>query len=116
PLATPSFPDALPISLVSSLAYLDRADGTHTADTRAIMRRQLAQLVRLVDDLLDVSRITRGRLDLRRQRVELADVIRAAVETCAPLIERHEHELVVELPEAPIRLDADPVRLAQVLA
>src|SRR5690606_2703150 len=55
--------------LVSSLDYLDRADGTHTADTRAIMRRQLAQLVRLVDDLLDVSRITRGRLDLRRQRV-----------------------------------------------
>src|SRR5690606_5925556 len=61
--------------LVTSLDYLDRIDSTalEAVGARAIMRRQLAQLVRLVDDLLDVSRITRGRLDLRRQRVELAN-------------------------------------------
>ncbi|HEX6994097.1 MAG TPA: ATP-binding protein [Gammaproteobacteria bacterium] len=104
--------------LVSSLDYLDRigSPDPNAAGIRAIMRRQLAQLVRLVDDLLDVSRITRGRLDLRRQRVELADVMRSAVETCAPLIEQHEHELVVTFSPEPIWLDADPVRLAQVLA
>jgi len=65
---------------------VDRIDSTalEAVGARAIMQRQVAQLVRLVDDLLDVSRITRGRLDLRRQRVELANVMRAAVETCAP--------------------------------
>ena len=104
--------------LVSSLDYLDRVDGTDSkaAGARAIMRRQLAQLVRLVDDLLDVSRITRGRLDLRRQRVELGDVMRSAVETCTPLIEQRKHELLVTFPPEPVWLDADPVRLAQVLA
>ena len=104
--------------LVSSLDYLDGI-GSREPDvvgTRSIMRRQLAQLVRLVDDLLDVSRITRGRLELRRQLVELVDVMRAAVETCAPLIEQRRHELIVTYPPEPIWLDADPVRLAQVLA
>ena len=83
--------------------------------TCAMMERQLGQMVRLVDDLLDVSRISSGKLELRRERVELAAVVRNAVETSRPLIDGHGHELSVELPADPVPLDADPVRLAQVL-
>ncbi len=83
---------------------------------RAVMERQLGQLVRLIDDLLDVSRITRGRLDLRKQRVDLAGVVRSAVEDSRPAIEAAGHRLTVTLPPEPVWLDADPVRLAQVFA
>ena len=79
-----------------------------------MMERQLKQMVRLVDDLLDVSRITRGKLELRRERVELASVVRDAVEASRPLIDRQGHELTVTLPPGPVLLDADPTRLAQV--
>jgi len=81
--------------------------------TRGMMERQVGQLVRLVDDLLDISRINSGKLDLRRERVGLAGVLRDAVESSRPLIDRHGHELTVELPADPVPLDADPVRLAQ---
>jgi len=81
-----------------------------------MIERQLEQMVRLIDDLLDVSRITRGRLELRRERVALNGVIRSAIETSRPLIEHARHELTVELPPGPIVLDADPVRLAQVFS
>ncbi len=84
--------------------------------TRAMMERQLGQMVRLVDDLLDVSRINSGKLELRLERVELAAVVRNAVETSRPLIDRHGHELTVTLPADPVPLDADPVRLAQVFS
>jgi PAS domain S-box-containing protein len=83
---------------------------------RTMIERQLEQMVRLVDDLLDVNRITRGRLDLRKERVELAHVIRRAVEMSRPLIDAAQHTLEVDLPPAPMYLDADPVRLAQVFA
>ena len=73
-------------------------------------------MVRLVDDLLDVSRITRGKMELRKERVELAAVVRNAVETSRPLIEGGGHELTVALPPEPVYLDADPVRLAQVFS
>jgi signal transduction histidine kinase/ActR/RegA family two-component response regulator len=86
------------------------------AHVRTMMERQLAQLVRLVDDLMDVSRITRGRLELRRGPVELAGVINSAVETCAPLLESMGHRLVVEFPDERIEIDADATRLSQVLA
>jgi signal transduction histidine kinase/DNA-binding response OmpR family regulator len=82
---------------------------------RALMERQLEQMVRLVDDLMDVSRITRDKLELRRERVELAAVVRNAVETSRPVIEQACHELTVTLPPQPVHLDADPTRLAQVL-
>lgn len=81
---------------------------------RAMMDRQLAQMVRLIDDLLDVSRITRGKIELRKQRVELATVLTSAIETVRPLIESRGHELLVMLPQQPIPLDADLTRLAQV--
>ena len=83
---------------------------------RTMIERQLEQMVRLVDDLLDVNRITRGRLELRKERVELVQVIKRAVETSRPLIDAAEHSLDVELPSSPLYLDADPVRLAQVFA
>jgi CheY-like chemotaxis protein len=68
---------------------------------------------RLIDDLMDVSRITRNKLELRRQRVTLAEVVRAAVETSRPLLEAEGHELTLSVPRRPIRLDADPTRLVE---
>jgi signal transduction histidine kinase/ActR/RegA family two-component response regulator len=75
---------------------------------------QVAHMVRLIDDLLDVSRITRGRLELRRQRVDLATVVAQALEASQPHVESAGHDLAVSLPPQSIHLDADPVRLAQV--
>jgi PAS domain S-box-containing protein len=83
--------------------------------TREMMNRQLGQMVRLIDDLLDISRITRGKIELRKERVELAVVIRSAVETSRPVIEQAGHELTVSLPPEPVYLVADATRLAQIL-
>jgi PAS domain S-box-containing protein len=83
---------------------------------RTLMERQMGQMVRLVDDLLDVSRISQGKLELRRELVPLAAVVGNAVETSRPLIDRLGHELTVTLPKQPVLVDADPARLAQVLA
>jgi CheY-like chemotaxis protein/nitrogen-specific signal transduction histidine kinase len=81
---------------------------------RATMERQLGQMVRLVDDLLDLNRITHNRLELRRRRVELGTVIQQALEASRPLCDSLGHELRVTLPAEPYWLDADPARLAQV--
>ena len=80
-----------------------------------MMERQVQHLVRLVDDLLDVSRITRGKIELRRERVELATVVARAVETVRPLIDAQGHELTRPPAARVAALDADPVRLAQVV-
>lgn len=80
---------------------------------RAMMERQLQQMKRLVDDLMDVSRISRNKLELRKEFVELATVVSRATETSRPLIEAAEQELLVLLPEEPVLIDGDPVRLAQ---
>ena len=90
----------------------DRADA---ADVREMMDRQLVHLVRLIDDLLDVARVSQGKIELRRARIQAADVIRSAVESSQPLIESAGHSLAVDLPPAPIWLDADLTRLAQVV-
>jgi PAS domain S-box-containing protein len=82
----------------------------------AMMQRQLEQLVRLVDDLMDVSRITRGKLELRSEPVPLATVVQSAVETSRPMIDHLGHELTVSLPDEPIIVDADLTRLAQVFS
>jgi signal transduction histidine kinase/CheY-like chemotaxis protein len=84
--------------------------------TRGVMERQVRQMVRLVDDLMDVSRMTRGKIELRRQRIELAAVLESAVEIARPVIEASGHELTVTLPPAPVFLDADLSRLAQVFS
>lgn len=83
---------------------------------REIMERQVNLMVRLVDDLLEVSRITRGKIELRREVVDLAAVVRSAVETSRPAIEAARHQLAISFPTEPLRLDADPVRLAQVIS
>jgi PAS domain S-box-containing protein len=82
---------------------------------RDIIDRQVRQLVRLVDDLLDISRISRGKIDLQKQRVNLTMVVESAVESSRPLIDAGEHRLTVRLPETPVEIDADVTRLAQVL-
>jgi PAS domain S-box-containing protein len=91
------------------------------ADERAVreqalqmMERQLGQMVRLVDDLLDISRISRNKLELRKANIPLAAVIDNAVETARPLIDTRGHTLTVRLPAEPVSLDADLTRLAQV--
>src|SRR6185312_12471413 len=81
---------------------------------RKMMERQLGHMVLLIDDLLDISRINRNKMELRRTRVLLADVISSAVETSRPSIEAAEHELSVTLPNEPVHLDADLTRLTQV--
>ncbi|WP_197442327.1 PAS domain-containing protein [Lignipirellula cremea] len=85
-------------------------------EIRQTMERQAEQMVHLIDDLLDVSRITRGKLQLRLSRVELAHIVRSAVEATRPLIDEAGHTLTVTLPDQPVYLQADPTRLTQVLA
>jgi signal transduction histidine kinase/DNA-binding response OmpR family regulator len=82
---------------------------------RMVIERQVSHLVRLVDDLLDVSRITRGKIHLSRQRVELADVVARAVEMASPLMEEKRQTLYLDLPPSGLTVFADPVRLAQVV-
>jgi PAS domain S-box-containing protein len=83
---------------------------------RSMMERQLGQMVRLIDDLLDVSRISRGKLPLKLERVELASIIRQAIETCQPVAESSGHDITVTMPMQPVYVLADPIRLAQVFS
>ena len=85
-------------------------------EARAMMERQLGQMVRLVDDLLDISRITRNKLELRKERVAFATVVHSAVETSRPLIEEGGHTFSLTLPSEPIYVNADQTRLAQVFS
>jgi PAS domain S-box-containing protein len=81
-----------------------------------VIDRQVQQMSRLIDDLMDVSRITHGNLELRRERLELAEVLQGAVETSRPLIDAGAHELAMHLPTEPVYVDGDPTRLAQVFS
>jgi signal transduction histidine kinase/ActR/RegA family two-component response regulator len=83
---------------------------------RAMMERQVGHMVRLVDDLLDMSRITSGRLQVQKTRVALAEVLNIAIETAKPLIEAANHEFTLLIPQQPIYVQADSTRLAQVFA
>jgi PAS domain S-box-containing protein len=83
---------------------------------RDIIDRQVHQMVRLIDDLLDISRITRGKLQLRKERVELAPVVQSSIEASRPLIDKQAHDLTVCLPQESVHLEADPIRLAQVFS
>jgi signal transduction histidine kinase/CheY-like chemotaxis protein len=102
----------------NALDVMRRTGGDPTLSERAltIMERQLQQLVRLTDDLLDVSRITRDRVELRRDRIDLRSVLRSAIETTEPLSEAAGHVVAVDLPPAPLWVDADFTRLAQAFA
>jgi signal transduction histidine kinase len=102
----------------NSLEVLRRSKGNAELIEQccALIDRQVSQMVRLVDDLLDLSRIKRNKLDLRREKVDLAATIQRAVEACRPLVDRAEHELDVAVPAEPIFLQADSARLVQVFS
>ena len=108
-----------PLAPISSgLHILKTAAGDSQAAqaAREVMERQVAQMVRLVDDLLDVARITTGKVDLRCEVIDIAGPIRDAVDTSRPLIESQAQLLSVRLPETPVHVNADRTRLAQVFA
>lgn len=111
-----------PLAPIRNALYILQKSGAEaTASERAramftMMERQVNHLVRLVDDLLEVSRITRGKIELKKECVDLAVVLGDVVETIRPLIQANGHDLNVSFPPAPLLLDADPVRLAQVFA
>jgi signal transduction histidine kinase/ActR/RegA family two-component response regulator len=105
-----------PIRNSVELLRISRAGLPMVQRVAEIMGRQVAHMVRLVDDLLEISRITRGTIELRRSRVELASVVASAVETSRPAVDAADHHLEVILPPEPIWLDADPTRLAQVFS
>jgi PAS domain S-box-containing protein len=107
-----------PLAPLRNGVYLLKEEVPHSSGAQEIlgmMERQITHLVRMVDDLLDVSRISRGKIDLRKGPLELAGVIAQAVETCRPALEARGHQLTVSLPAEPLRLEADPTRLAQAL-
>ncbi|MGZ5060479.1 MAG: sensor histidine kinase [Usitatibacter sp.] len=95
---------------------LARADSDMAEKARGMMERQLRQMVRLVDDLLDVSRVSRGRIDLRREDVELSAVLKAAIETSEPLMAERGHTFEADIPAARIVVDGDLTRLSQVFS
>jgi PAS domain S-box-containing protein len=104
--------------LRSALQVMRLAQGDPGAVTtaREVMERQLGHMVRLIDDLLDISRIGQNKLELRRTRLLLADVVSSAVETARPVIDEAGHQLIVSLPAQPVHLDGDLTRLSQVLS
>ena len=104
-----------PIRNAVEILRRSAGDEQQVESATEMMQRQVGQLVRLVDDLLDVSRISRGKIELRREPVELASVVRHAVEAVRPLCESMGHELTVTLPPRPTYLNADPDRLIQVV-
>ena len=108
-----------PLAPIRNSLHVLRLSPTHDPavdQMGEMMERQVNHMVRLVDDLLEVSRITRGKIELRKEVVDMAAIVRSAVETSRPLIEAGEHQLTLSLPEPPLTLEGDPVRLAQVLA
>jgi signal transduction histidine kinase/DNA-binding response OmpR family regulator len=103
-----------PIQTALQLARL--RNETALLRERTVIERQVEHLERLVDDLLDVSRIRRGKIELKRAPLELGEVVFKAIEMASPLIERHRHQLAVEVPRSGLRVSGDPIRLAQVVA
>lgn len=106
-----------PLAPVRNTVQMLRLAGTDKPEFRwgwDVIDRQVEHLTRLIDDLLDVARITRNKLELRKQRVEVAQVIQGAVESSRPVIEQRGHELSVALPPEPIYVNGDLVRLTQV--
>ncbi|MDQ3011043.1 MAG: ATP-binding protein, partial [Acidobacteriota bacterium] len=105
-----------PIRNALQIVRLSDSNSEAVKSASEIMERQIDQMVRLVDDLLDVSRISRGKIELRRERVELSQIIHQAIETSRPAVDQARQELTVMLPPQPVYVHADPVRLAQVFS
>jgi signal transduction histidine kinase len=106
-----------PLAPIRNAVRLLRLKGSVEPDLlwgREVIERQVECLSRLIDDLLDVSRISRGKMEVRKQRIELTEILNGAIESSRPLIDQQGHRLSVNLPPEPIHLEADVVRLAQV--
>ena len=103
-----------PLRNVSAILRMEQLSETARHAT-GVMERQISQLVRLIDDLMDVSRITRGQLTLRKERVDLRAIVESAIETAQPQLTTAGVSLSVDLPSTPLMLDADATRIAQVL-
>jgi CheY-like chemotaxis protein/two-component sensor histidine kinase len=108
-----------PLAPIRNAVQILRTKGGSSEAARKlqdIIERQVGQMARMVDDLLDVSRVSRGKLEMRKARVTLQQIIQGAVETSRPLIDKSRHQLEVSLPAQPLVLDADLARLSQVFA
>jgi len=108
-----------PLAPIRNSLHIMRLSGELTPAgerVQEVMERQVSHLVRLVDDLMEVSRISRGKIELRKEPVELAEVMASAVEASRPLIEEARHQLAISLPTEPLTLEADGIRLAQILS
>jgi two-component system, sensor histidine kinase len=111
-LRNPLAPIVIGIELMESYGLADAL----LKRTHETMKRQVEQLTRLVDDLLDVSRITSGKIELRKESVALTTIIDQAVDVARPALEVQKHRLIIEMPDQPVQLTADTVRLIQVVA
>jgi PAS domain S-box-containing protein len=108
-----------PLAPIRNSLHILRMNGSEDGSTNRVidmMERQVQHMVRLVDDLLEVSRISRGKIELRKERLALATVLAGAIDTSRPLLDAANHTLVVELPGDDVCIDADAVRLQQVFA
>jgi PAS domain S-box-containing protein len=101
--------------LVDSLQLMNLTD-PRLQELRDVLQRQVEQVSRLVEDIMDASRLARGKVRIRKEKTDIAAVLQRAIETCRPMLDERRHELVTKLPDEPIPLDADPTRLAQVFS
>jgi signal transduction histidine kinase/CheY-like chemotaxis protein len=102
--------------IVTALNLLKLRSGNRLSRESEIIERQVGHLILLVDDLLDISRVARGKVELKREPVEISDVVAKAIETASPLLEQRRHYLSVDVPPAGLPVYGDPTRLAQVVA
>ncbi|WP_437897852.1 ATP-binding protein [Sorangium sp. So ce124] len=102
--------------IVTALHLMRLRAGGHAERERLVIERQIKHLTALVEDLLDVSRITRGKVELKKQRIELTEVVAKAVELASPLLEQRRHHLTVTVPSSGLAVDGDVTRLAQVVS
>jgi PAS domain S-box-containing protein len=104
-----------PIYNAVQIVQMEGRGGEHVEWAAGVIAQQARHLTRLVDDLLDVSRITQGKVQLQKDRVELAAVVKGALEACAPTIDERRHTVTMELPPRAVWFEADPTRLTQVV-
>jgi len=103
-----------PVTTALQIMRIHESEPSRVARSREIVERQIDHMTRLIDDLLDISRITRGKIELREQSLLLSSVIERAVESARPLIDERGHRIALDLPTEPVTFLADPARLAQV--
>lgn len=106
-----------PLSAISNAVQVARRSDTpeHREWSQELIQAQVTNLSRMIDDLLDVSRITRGKIELRKQVLNIIPIVNSAVEAARPLIEERKHRLIVDFPPGPLRVEGDPTRLEQVI-